>query len=72
MPRVRRENRLVESGCSRLTVLETLEKYCGRCAHQKYCYTPCALVNAAIWGLPCVEEIEKICGWKEEEHAGND
>ena len=28
--------------------------------------------DAGIWELPCVEEIEKICGWKEEEHAGND
>lgn len=39
------------------------KKYCDICKHENHCYTPCPLVYAALWQLPCVAEIERICNY---------
>ena len=39
-------------------------KYCDNCKNQKHCYTPCPLVNDALWNLPCEKEIYSVCTQK--------
>ena len=39
------------------TILEVETKYCNRCEHKNYCYKPCPLVLAALWDLPCEQEL---------------
>jgi hypothetical protein len=36
-------------------------KYCDKCMHDGACHVPCPLVNAALWDLPCEQDIYKIC-----------
>lgn len=43
------------------TILEVETKYCNRCEHKSYCCKPCPLVLAALWDLPCEQELLQIC-----------
>lgn len=44
---------------------EALKKYCNICERKDVCHTPCPLVNAAIWDLPCVKDLERMCGFND-------
>lgn len=52
-----------------MTILEVETKYCDKCEHQSYCHTPCALVLAALYDLPCEKEILQICKEKENKNG---
>lgn len=36
-------------------------KYCVKCIHNGECYRPCPLVYAALFNLPCEEDIKRMC-----------
>lgn len=40
---------------------EVKAKYCDNCQNQKHCHTPCPLVNAALFELPCENQIYNMC-----------
>ena len=40
---------------------EVKAKYCDNCQNKEHCYTPCPLVNSALWDLPCEKEIYQMC-----------
>ena len=37
-------------------------KHCDNCLAQRYCYTPCPLVQSYAFGLPCTKELERLKG----------
>lgn len=39
---------------------EVKAKYCDNCQNKEHCYTPCPLVNSALWDLPCEKEIYQM------------
>lgn len=46
---------------------EANARYCNNCQRQLYCYTPCALVQSYMMGLPCTPELERLSGYQEKE-----
>lgn len=47
------------------TTLEVTTKYCNKCENKSYCYKPCPLVLAALYDLPCEQELLQMCKEKE-------
>ena len=40
---------------------EVKAKYCDNCQNKEHCYTPCPLVNSALFDLTCEKEIYQMC-----------
>lgn len=46
-------------------ILEVQTKYCNKCQNQSYCLKPYPLVVAALYDLPCEQELLQMCEEKE-------
>ena len=51
------------------SILEVQTKYCNKCQNQSYCLKPCPLVVAALYDLPCEQELLDISKEKENENG---
>lgn len=47
------------------TIFEVKTKYCDKCKNKSYCYKLCPLVLAALYDLPCEQELLQMCKEKE-------
>lgn len=50
---------------------EVKAKYCDNCQNKEHCYTPCPLVNSALWDLTCEKEIYQMCTHTPKERGGD-
>ena len=51
------------------TTLEVTTKYCDKCENKSHCHIICSLVLAALYDLPCEQELLQMSKEKENENG---
>ena len=48
-----------EGGVNMASWQAVKEKYCDNCSNKAHCHNLCQLIYAALWDMPCEEELAK-------------